>query len=159
MPRSVSSPISAPTGAGPGCVAASDSADLASASRSGGSTTSAPVASDSGGQQAASRVGLTAPAFTPVKAAVPPAPSSLASTGSGTVSAPTQMSTRSPAARAAAATVSRPGHGLFGRVDPTHAKSGKLAAQPGLSLVQVPRQDQRYRHAVLPAAQAAVTRA
>src|SRR5262249_12181041 len=48
-------------------------------------------------------------AVTPVKAAVPPARSSLASTGSGTVSAPTQMSTRSPAARAAAATVSRPG--------------------------------------------------
>ena len=108
-PRSVSSPISAPTAAGPACVAASDSADWASASRSGGSTTSAPLTRDSGGQPAASRVVLTVPAFTPVKAAVPPTSSSLASTGSGTVSAPTQMSTRSPAARAAAATVSRPG--------------------------------------------------
>src|SRR6516164_3112098 len=107
-PRRPSSPISAPAGAtgskgsGPACVVASVSAAPASASRSDGSTTRAPEAIWGGGVRAVRAV-------TPVKAAVPPARSSLASTGSGTVSTPTQMSTRSPAARAAAATVSRPG--------------------------------------------------
>ena len=101
-------------------------------------------------------MGRTVPAFTPVKAAVPPASSSRASTGSGTVSVPTQMSTRSPAVRAAAATVSRPGPVSLSHVHPAHAERGKLAAQPGVSLT---RQDQRNRHAALPAAQAAVTSA
>ena len=70
-----------------------------------------------------------------MKAAVPPAASSRASTGSGTASAPTQMSTRSPAVRAAAATVSRPGPGPLGRVHPAYAEGGELAAQPGVGLV------------------------
>ena len=42
------------------------------------------------------------------------------------------------------------GPGPFGRVDPAHAKGGELAAQPRVGLVQVPRQDQRYRHACPP---------
>ena len=126
-PRRPSSPISAPagvTGSGPACVVARVSAAPASASRSGGSTTRAPDAIRGWG-------GVLA--VTPVKAAVPPASSSLASTGSGTVSVPTQMSTRSPADRAAAATVSRPGPvpSPFvprGHVHPAHAERGKLAA-------------------------------
>ena len=56
------------------------------------------------------------------------------------------------------------GTGPLGCVDPAYAEGGQLAAQhllllAGVVLAQVPGQDQRYRHAVLPAAQAAVTSA
>ena len=95
-PRSLSSPSRTRSSAGAARRRASDSAASASAPRSAGSTTRAPPV-----------CGACVPL--PVKAAVPPAPSSRARTSSGGESSPTQMRTRSPAARAAAATVSRPG--------------------------------------------------
>ena len=141
--------------AGPACVAASVSAARASASRSGASTTSAPAASGSGGGRV--------PGGRPGRARRYP--------GEGRGPAgPEQPGQHrlGHGVRADADEHALPGRprggrdrqqarpGLFGRVDPAHAKGRKLAAQPRVGHA---RQDQRYRHAVLPAAQAAVTRA
>ena len=87
----------------------------------------------------------------------PAAPSSLASTGSGTRVVADADEYALPGRPRRGGDGQQAGPGPFGRVDPAHAKGGKLAAQPGVGLG--PARTSATVMPVLPAAQAAVTRA
>ena len=118
-PRRVSSLTSAPAAAGAASVAASDSAARASASRSGVSTMSAPPA----------------PTFTPVKAAVPPAPSNLARISSGTAFAHADQDALAGGPRRGS-DGQQAGPGPVRHIYPAHAQGGKLTAQPRVCLAR-----------------------